>query len=379
MRVAYLIDDIAAPGGAQKMAAQLAEATSSHPEFSMTVVSLESYTNPDLERRFRQAGCEVHNFAGSSLFDIGRLRALTGFLRGSFDLVHTNLVYSNTIGTIAARLARVPSVGGLRAVYFANDRKDGWRHAIEARVLKRLARGAMAVGPSTAEAHRARLSGLPITPIANPVTIPPPIDPATRATIRSSLGIFDDDVMIIAVGGFRHTKGYPDLVTAMARLASGSPSARLVIAGDGPLLDGVRQQVVDSQLQSRITFLGHRDDIRNLLGASDVYVSSSHTEGLSNAILEAMASGLPVVVTDVGDSASVVSDAAGRVVPPRRPDLLATALSELVADPGLRSRLGAGGLSHVTAHHQVAGWAASMLDFYRGALEQRRVPARRTS
>jgi glycosyltransferase involved in cell wall biosynthesis len=108
--------------------------------------------------------------------------------------------------------------------------------------------------------------------------------------------------------------------------------------------------------------------VADLLVASDVYVSSSHTEGLSNAILEAMASGLPVVVTDVGDSASVVDTSAGIVVPPQRPEELGAALLRLVDDPAERATMGAAARSHVQTHHDRSRWVEAMAAFYADAV-----------
>jgi L-malate glycosyltransferase len=351
------------------MALWLAQSIAANPDISMTLISLESTTDPAFEQEFRRSGCEVHYFGANGLFDPRRLARLTRFLRrGDFDLAHTNLVYSNTIGTIAARLAGVPSVGGLRAIYMTHDRKDAMRQRIEAQVLRRLARGAMAVGPATAAGHRGRLEGLPITAITNPVAVPPIPDPGLRPRVRSSIGVPEEALLLIAVGSLRYNKGYPDLIDAFTPLARRDQTAHLVIAGQGPLLDALERRVDDAGLSGRVHFLGQRSDVADLLAASDVYVSSSHTEGLSNAILEAMASGLPVVVTDVGDSASVVDSNVGIVVPPRQPEALATALLRLSEDPAARFAMGVAGRVHVQTHHDRSRWVEAMVAFYAEAV-----------
>ncbi len=80
--------------------------------------------------------------------------------------------------------------------------------------------------------------------------------------------------------------------------------------------------------------LGHRDDVAQLLAASDLFVSASHREGLPIAVLEAMMAGLPVVATDVGEMSRLTTEETGRLVPAHRPDLLAEALVALLADRG---------------------------------------------
>jgi L-malate glycosyltransferase len=369
MKVAYLIDDIAAPGGAQKMALWLAQSIVDDPDISLTLISLQSGAVEAFEQGFTQAGCEVHHFGAGRLFDPGRLVRLTRFLRrGGFDLVHTNLVYSNTIGTIAARLAGIPTVGGLRAVYMTHDRKDALRQRIESQVLRRLARGAMAVGPATADGHRKRLAGLALTSIPNPVAVPALPTPELRRRVRESIGVPLDALMVIAVGSLRYNKGYPDLIEAFRLLARHDRGCHLAIAGQGPLRHSLEQSVSDAELAPRVRFLGQRTDVADLMAASDVYVNSSHTEGLSNAILEAMAAGLPVVVTDVGDSAGVVDADVGVVVAPHRPAELAEALIRLASDPTTRASMGTAGRAHVESHHDRERWVEAMIAFYAGAI-----------
>ena len=105
------------------------------------------------------------------------------------------------------------------------------------------------------------------------------------------------------------------------------------MVGDGRLFEAVRAHVKNLGLQDSVRMLGQRDDVAQLLAASDLFVSASHREGLPIAALEAMMAGLPVLATDVGDMPRLITPDTGRLVPAHRPDLLAEALAELLADP----------------------------------------------
>lgn len=152
-------------------------------------------------------------------------------------------------------------------------------------------------------------------------------DRAGGDQVRRELGLPEDAFVIVTVARYDTMKGYDTLQAAMQR---SSGAVCLVIGAGTEVLAG----------KPGMTPLGERDDVPRLLSAADVLVSPSHFgEGFSNAIGEAMASGLPVVATDVGDAARIVGDA-GLIVPPRDPDALASAISRLQDDADLRRSLG---------------------------------------
>ncbi|MBV8697006.1 MAG: glycosyltransferase, partial [Bradyrhizobium sp.] len=122
-------------------------------------------------------------------------------------------------------------------------------------------------------------------------------------------------------------------------------------------------------LESHISLLGVRSDIPDLLNASDVAILASHQEGFSNAIIEGMQAGLPVIVTDVGGNAeAVASGETGLVVAPRDPDALAAAILRLASDGELRQRYGAAGRRRVAVHFSLEACVAAYEALYRGLL-----------
>lgn len=157
---------------------------------------------------------------------------------------------------------------------------------------------------------------------------------ADRDAVRAELGITPDQVLVGTVANLKPNKGYPDLVTAAALVVADAPEVRFVAVGDGPLKDQLATLRDEAGLGDVLRFLGRRSDATRLASGFDVFCLSSVHEGLPLALMEALALGIPVVVTDVGGNRELVTDGReGTLVPPSRPDLLAAALRTAVRDP----------------------------------------------
>jgi glycosyltransferase involved in cell wall biosynthesis len=161
--------------------------------------------------------------------------------------------------------------------------------------------------------------------------------------VRRELGIDEDSPVAAVVGRLSEMKGHRTLFAAWRKVTGRLPEARLLVVGDGELARECRKAVVRDGLSESVRFLGFRDDVPRLLEAIDVLASpSERDEGTSHAVLEAMAQGVPAVVTDCGGLPELVQDdRTGRIVPIGAPDLLATAIADLLSDSGTRLRLGA--------------------------------------
>jgi glycosyltransferase involved in cell wall biosynthesis len=168
--------------------------------------------------------------------------------------------------------------------------------------------------------------------------------PLDRTAVRHGLGIGATDLVIIVVANLAVRKAHQDLLDALALAASELPQPwKLVCVGrnDGCLAP-LQEQAARLGLAGNVLFLGERSDVAELLGASDVGVLASLEEGFSNAILESMAAGLPMVVTDVGGNAeAVLNGHTGLVVPPSDPAALADAIGRIAGDRAWAAQLGA--------------------------------------
>jgi sugar transferase (PEP-CTERM/EpsH1 system associated) len=162
----------------------------------------------------------------------------------------------------------------------------------------------------------------------------------SRDSARRALGIADQSVAFGTVGRLDPVKDHVGLLRAFAHM-SADPRALLYIVGDGPCRSEAEAMVRALGLTRRVRLLGDRQDVPEILPGIDVFVLPSLGEGMSNTILEAMATGLPVVATRVGGNPElVVHEVTGLLVEPRSTDSLVTALSRYVEDPGLRAAHG---------------------------------------
>ena len=174
-----------------------------------------------------------------------------------------------------------------------------------------------------------------------------------------------DRLVVITAGRLVEEKALEVLLDAWAVVARQHPEARLAIAGDGPLKRALVQRAHDLGIQERVLFLGDRTDLPELLRAADVYVSSSRSEGMSNALLEALASGLPVVATRVGAATDIIHDGVtGIIVPPERAEALADALNSLLGDAARRREIAVRARESAVTEFQIAATVDRHLRLY---------------
>jgi glycosyltransferase involved in cell wall biosynthesis len=158
-------------------------------------------------------------------------------------------------------------------------------------------------------------------------------NPEARARLRKELSL-ESAFVWLAVGRFDLPKDYPTMLQAFAQVATKNPNAQLLIAGDGPMRPDMEVLTRSLKLGDRVRFLGIRRDVPELMNAADAYVMSSAWEGMANVLLEASATGLPIIATDVGGNREVVIDGkTGFLVPPKNPEALAQAMLHLMEMP----------------------------------------------
>lgn len=166
--------------------------------------------------------------------------------------------------------------------------------------------------------------------------------PGDSAAARRLLGLDVDARLIGIVATLRSWKGHLDLIDAFARLAALDPKLSLVIVGDGPMRDPLVARVAQHGLAGRVRFAGRQAQPELWLQALDVFCLPSYAnEGVPQAVIQAMLTGLPVVTTPVGSIAEAVTDGVtGLLVPPKDVAALAVAIRRLLADVTLARRLG---------------------------------------
>jgi sugar transferase (PEP-CTERM/EpsH1 system associated) len=175
-----------------------------------------------------------------------------------------------------------------------------------------------------------------------------------------------------SVGRLEIVKDYLTLARAFALLASAEgASPRLVLVGDGTQRQAILGFLEDAHVMDRCTLAGEREDIPELMRQFSVFVLPSRAEGISNTILEAMASGLPVIATDVGGNAElVVHGVTGFLVPAGEPAAIAARLREYQGDPALAARHGSAGRQRAVEHFSLDGMVAAYRNLYRDGMRR---------
>ena len=253
---------------------------------------------------------------------------------------------------VAAKLARVKAVlhtqHGLD--YGFNHAPDHLRSRFRTAIKAIACRGITRVATVSHEVAQMvtrewRVPEARVSVVHNGVRVPAPGQGhEVRARWRRELSIGENDLLIGTVATFRPVKDLHTMLVAMSLVAKEAPRARLVLLGDGPLKHDITATVARLGLSSIVHLPGWRRDATELLPAMDLFVLSSLSEGISLALLDAMAAGVPVVATKVGGNPEVLRDpTSGLLVPPRSPRDLADAILSLINNPARRGELSAGG------------------------------------
>ena len=274
--------------------------------------------------------------------NVAAFTRLVRFLRQEQpDVLHAFLLHSYLTAAPAARLARVPVlVAGRRSLGdFKQDRRLLLRfERVATRTTDRLIANAQAVADDTRD--RERVSAEKISVVYNGL-------PDDDFTAHPPSQVETGYPLLLCVANLKACKGHQYLLEATARLRAGGRPCTLVLAGEGGERPALERQA--RQLRLDVRFLGACAQIGPLLARADVVVLPSLHEGMSNAVMEAMAAGRPVVATAVGGTPELLRDR-GILVPPGDPAALASAIDALLADPGRSAALGAAARRWSRAH-----------------------------
>lgn len=371
LRIVQMIDRLERPGGAESLMVTLAEALRRQP-VELTFVTIKP-SDPNMIREIEELGADVVPFTASKLVHPGRFADLCNFLgRQKFDLIHTHLTGATILGALAGAWTRIPVVTTIHNTVFRADRHL-YHGRLERWLLRHVVREVIGVGKETARIARARLKGRRVLAMPNAVPEAPVLDRDQQARLRADMGMppeCEDGVLLVWAGRMTEQKGLSDLLAAFANLCRTHPQIHLALAGDGDLADGLRSRVEALGIADRVSFLGLRTDVPALFAAADLYVSSSHWEGFPIATLEAMAAGLTIVATAVGDVPTILDGDVGVVVPPHRPDLLADSLARVIDDEPHRHHLGQSAKARIDRDYRAEAWAEAHLGLYRRILNR---------
>jgi glycosyltransferase involved in cell wall biosynthesis len=338
LRVLSVLDSPTDQGGAERFAIGLATRLP-RDRFEPWVCSTR-FARSEVSEELADAGVGNISLGRTGKLDVHRLGALAMLLKlRRFDVVHAHMFGSNVWGTVMGRACGVPVV--IAHEHNWSYSGEPLRRMIDRHVIGRYATRFVTVS----ESNRRRMIELEGIPADKVLVLPTAYIPhrVTQPTdIRAELGLPADTRVIGVAARLRVEKAHEVMITAVAEIVTRFPDAHLVIAGDGPRRQALEAQVASMGLTGNVHFLGERRDVTRILETVDVGALSSDWEGMPLFVLECMATGTPVVATNVGGLPEVVQHGrTGLLVPPRDPAALATAICELLADSGRGQALAA--------------------------------------
>jgi sugar transferase (PEP-CTERM/EpsH1 system associated) len=314
----------------------------------------------------RQMGATFHLLGKRPGLDPRMVPALVRLLRRErVDVIHAHNQAAALYGGLAGLLCGRPLVVTRHGASYGKDLS----HLMLGRVGALIAKRVVCVGQEACQVAR-RVDHVPearLRLIYNGVDtgLYRP-DPVARARVRAELGLTPQEPAFISVGRLSAEKDYPTLLKALALLGESGPVPRLLMVGDGPERPALERATGELGLGGAVLWLGERQDVPRLLAACDAFALSSLSEGVSIAILEAMAVGLPVAATLVGGNLELVEQGrTGLLGPPADPPALAQALGQLLGDlAGARAK-GQAARARAEERFSLAATAGAYAGLYR--------------
>ncbi|MEZ5286656.1 MAG: glycosyltransferase [Vicinamibacterales bacterium] len=273
-------------------------------------------------------------------------------------VVHTCDLYANVFGLPGAAFAGVPVRIGSRREVITGDKTAlqlaGQRYAYRT--------AHMVVANSTAAADQLAREGVAagkVRLIRNGVDVEAFETAGHRARAR-----------IAMVANLRAEKGHDVLIDAAPQILGACPEATFVLAGSGPMAEALARRAADRGVRDRVEFVGHCDDVPALLSSCDLFVLPSRSEALPNAVIEAMAAGLPVAASDVGGIPELIThNETGVLVPPGDAAALARSVIDLLERPAFAGALGRAARARVARQFGFGRLVAEVESLYQTAIE----------
>lgn len=343
IHIAQVIDSLG-EGGAERLLLTFSEIAIQRGH-TVTVISLaddaKRYPSSLLTKSLLGLGVNVISMDTYKLYDPRPFFAILRiFSRERFDIVQTHLSHGCILGGVAGWFIGIPVVATLhnpapRRIGHYRIREFVWEF-----VLRRLAARVIAVGSTIQEAYKSKLPEGKIDLVLNSVSSTAVSTASERDAVRIELVGNLSSKLIFCVGRLVAGKGLSELLSAFAQIHKQYPDLYLIMVGEGALRENLVHEAESLQIMGSIRFLGMRNDVQRLLAAADIYVSASYSEGMSIALLEAMAAGLPIVATAVGEAPHLLADNRGILIPWGDVDALVLGFRYLLENPTEMIRMG---------------------------------------
>jgi glycosyltransferase involved in cell wall biosynthesis len=361
------------PGGAERVLSKLAASVDRERYSPIVGLFRPGWLRDECDRH----GVPTRILPSPGNLDIAWVRTCLRLLRQErVALIHSHEFDANVHGALAAWIAGIPQIATIHGKHYY------WERARRRFAYRCVSRWAKMV--TVSEDLRSFVStnvGIPahrLQTLYNGIEILPDVEDAAVEQLRNELGINPEDQVIGSVGSLYPVKGHQFLVDALPAVFRARPRTVVVIVGRGELDVALKDQVKRLGLEGKVHFLGLRQDIPRLLALMDVFVMPSLSEGLSIALLEAMAARKPVVTTRVGGNPEIVVDGeTGYLVPVEDSHSLASAIFHMLTNPDQAIRFGENGRRRVEERFSLATMAEGYQKLYAAAIEES-VPGKKT-
>jgi glycosyltransferase involved in cell wall biosynthesis len=370
IEILFIIDYFHRTGGTEKHLAQLIAGLPTDA-FRCSVVAFDLGENPLLDG-LRARGVSIisvpvgREYVPNAVVQGWRLARL--IRKNRYDIVQTFHQKADTYGAVIARLSGVKHL--ISSKRDTGQLRKPWHFFLNRR-LKSLFDAFIVVAEAVRVAVIANdhLPPSRITTIYNGVDVTRFIVPSAqqRTDARTHLGFAADDFVVGMVAGFRPEKNHELFFASLLQAAPSIPSLRVLAVGAGPLLARFRAWTARTELRARTVFAGDVPEVLPCLWAMDVgCLTSGSNEGFSNAVVEQMAVGLPMIVTDVGGNAEAVIDGEnGRVIAPLDAAALSSALIDIHRNPARAASMGRASRTRVEQRFSLERMCAQHIRLYR--------------
>lgn len=282
----------------------------------------------------RDGGLPVHVLRGFNQYDPKLIRGVVDLVGAAgIDIVHAHEVKSDVIALLAALWRRVPIVTTLHG-WIGSDIRSRALIALDKHIVRWFDRVIVVSRSIHDEVHRAGVPAKRICLLHNAIVVDRYRRVGRRGALAELAGREVEPPLIASIGRLSPEKGHADLIEALGILARRGRLVSTILIGDGPERVRLTQRVHALGLDGRVFLPGHLSRPQDILEETDLMVLPSHTEGLPNVALEALAMEVPVLATHVGGTSEVIVDGeTGRLVAPRSPEALALGIEEFLASP----------------------------------------------
>lgn len=378
MRVMLVVATLEGPAGSRSIGPGRVMTTLAEELIALghepVVVSAFGPRRSSLVSEIEAAGIPVEHLGMDSMWDPrGAARFLALVRKLKPDVVHTRTVRADLLGRLAARHGAAV-VNNIVNLY--PDDSLTWHGPVKGRVVLAIFKwttrpvnsfvaNAAALTESIATAFGVGRDRIEV--VHDGIRLEH-FSEAAPADLES-LGVGPDDPVCLTVARLHPQKGIGDLIEAAGEIVKRRPDVRFVVVGEGPLRAALEETIAAAGLQSNVILAGFRDDVPGLLARATLFVLPSHFEGLPNAVIEAMAAGLPVVATAVAGTPELVEEGVtGWLVPARAPARLAEALELALA--GDLDAIGKAARARAETHFSARAMALGFESIYERLLTQ---------